>query len=167
MLVFGENLNDSQRIRELLLTAKTSLGERRVKALPKPISLTREATHDAVRRWVSQLDKAVQRPPRRRAGRRLVVHRDADGPDTTGATSNQLEAQLSSIGGLPVVPVQIIIEAGWFLFPDAVEAVRPTAWRGRLPGNSHDVELIAKPKAELCRATRSERAPSTPRRTHP
>lgn len=67
-------------------------------------------------------------------------------------------AQLSSIGGLPVVPVQTI-EAWRFLFPDAVEAVRPAAWRGRRPRNSHDVELIAKPKAELCRATRSKPAP--------
>lgn len=148
VLVFGENLNDSQSIRELLLAANSELDDRRIKALPRPMSLTREAKPDAVRRWVDQLDRAVRAHRAGGSVAAVVVHRDADGPDATGAIGNQLAGQLSSIGGLPVVPVQTI-EAWWFLFPDAVEAVRPSAWRGKLPRTPHDVEVILKPKERL------------------
>lgn len=88
----------------------------------------------------------------------VVVHRDADGPDSTGARHKQLAEQIRPIDGLPVVPVQTI-EAWWFLFPDAVEAVRPSAWRGRMPLTGRDVERIDEPKNELCRVTRTRRAP--------
>lgn len=154
--VFGENLNDSHSIRELPLAANGELDERRMKALPRP--LTREARPEAVRRWVDQLDRAVRA---HRAGgpvAAVVVHRDADGPDAAGAIGDQLAGQLSSIGGMPVVPVQTI-EAWWSLFPDAVEAVRPSAWRGKLPRTPRNVELVVKPKAELCRATRTRGGP--------
>lgn len=158
ILVFGENLNDSQSIRELLLAANADLDERRVKALPKPMSLTREAKPDAVRKWVEQLDKAVRGHRASGPVSAVVVHRDADGPDSNGVSSEALGLQISSIDGLPVVPVQTM-EAWWFLFPDAVEAVRPAAWRGRMPRSKRDVELIPQPKAELRRATRSRRGP--------
>lgn len=158
VLVFGENVNDSRSIRELLLAANTSLDERRVKALPRPMSLTREAKPDAVRKWVGQIDRAVRAHLAGGPVAAVVVHRDADGPDAVVATEQQLAGQLSSIDGMPVVPVQTI-EAWWFLFPDAVEAVRPGAWRGKVPRNPRDVELIAMPKDELCRATRTQRAP--------
>lgn len=158
ILVFGENRNDSRSVRELLLAANATLDERRVKALPKPMSLTRDAKPDAVRKWVDQLDKAVRGHQATGPVSAVVVHRDADGPDLTGTVEAALTQQISCIGGKSVVPVQMI-EAWWFLFPDAIEAVRPAAWRGRIPRKQHDVELIAKPKDELRRATRTKRAP--------
>lgn len=39
------------------------------------------------------------------------------------------------------------------MFPDAVEAVRPRAWRGALPRRRRNVELLDDPKGELQRAT--------------
>lgn len=158
ILIFGENLNDSQSIKELLLASNSALDHRHLKALPKPMSLTREAKSDAVHRWITQLDSAVRAHSASAPVRGIVVHRDADGPDPDGARYQQLAEQLRPLTGHAVVPVQAI-EAWWFLFPDAVEAVRPSAWRGLVPRRSRDVERISNPKAELCRATRTPGAP--------
>jgi len=45
------------------------------------------------------------------------------------------------------------------LFPDAVEAVRPHAWKGKLPRQRRDVELIDQPKKVLQQATKGRHAP--------
>jgi hypothetical protein len=67
--------------------------------------------------------------------RAVVVHRDADGPDRRGKVEAALYGQLAPVDGKPVVPVQMI-EAWWFPFPDAVEAIRPKAWGGCPQGRS-------------------------------
>ncbi|MDN5857681.1 MAG: hypothetical protein L0H84_03580 [Pseudonocardia sp.] len=141
----------------MVLAANTAIDERRVKALPRPMSLTRDAKPPAVGRWVDQLERAVRAHTVSGPVAAVIVHRDADAPDPAGAAHHQLARQLMSINGLPVVPVQAI-EAWWFLFPEAVESVRPSAWRGRLPRRPQNVELINNPKAELCRLTRTPRA---------
>jgi hypothetical protein len=120
------------------------------------MSLTREARPDAVRQWVAQLESAVRAFRANGPIAAVVVHRDADGPDIHGGRGEQLRTQIQKIDGLPVVPVQTI-EAWWFLFPDAVEAVRPSTWRGRMPREARDVECIDAPKAELRRVTRSKK----------
>ncbi len=51
------------------------------------------------------------------------------------------------------------VVAWWFLFPEAVEAVRPRAWKDSLPRQPRDVELIDQPKKALRQATRDRRAP--------
>jgi len=88
----------------------------------------------------------------------VVIHRDADRHDPDGAVATDLARQLTTIGGHPVVPVQAI-EAWWFLFPDAVEAVRPRAWKDKLPRQPRDVELIDQPKKALQQATKDRRTP--------
>ena len=69
-------------------------------------------------------------------------------PDPDATVAAALTGQLAVFGGHPVVPVQTI-EAWWFLFPDAVEAVRPGTWRGCMPRHPRDVEQIDRPKHEL------------------
>jgi hypothetical protein len=167
VLVFGESVNDSKSIMHLLIAANASLSYR-VHARPRPMSLTREAKPDAVRSWADELRRTV-RAFEAVNGRvaAVVVHRDADGHDPDGAVAATLAQQLTTIGGYPVVPVQAI-EAWWFLFPEAVEAVRPRAWRGKLPRERRDVELINQPKG-LCNrrpgvnAHRSTRSPTLQR----
>lgn len=157
VLVFGESINDSTSIACLLVAANPALAGR-VRARPWPTSL-REAKHPAVRSWVADLGRAVRATEAtgdRAAG--IVVHRDADGPDRTGSVAADLTRQLAALGGKAAVPVQAI-EAWWFLFPDAVEAVRPRAWRRRLPRRKQDVELIERPKEALQRATRTRNGP--------
>jgi hypothetical protein len=152
VLVFGESRNDSDSIAELVIAANPSL-RGRVRPLPRPTSLTRTAGALAVRRWVDDIatairgHQAVQGPVTA-----VLVHRDADGPDPGETVAAALQCQLASLGGHPVVPVQAM-EAWWFLFPDAVEAVRPGVWRNCMPRRRRDVETIDQPKHELIRRT--------------
>lgn len=158
VLVFGESVNDSQSITHLLIGANASLAGR-VRSLRRPVSLTREAKPNAVRDWVDELRRTVQAFEANDGHvAAVVVHRDADGHDPDGVVAMDLARQLTTIGGHPVVPVQAI-EAWWFLFPDAVEAVRPRAWRDKLPRERRDVERIHQPKKALQQATRVRRAP--------
>ncbi|MGH3913946.1 MAG: hypothetical protein ACRDTC_11150 [Pseudonocardiaceae bacterium] len=158
VLVFGESVNDSQSIMHLLIGANASLTGR-VRSLRRSVSLTREAKPDAVRDWVDELRRTIQAFEAANGPvAAIVVHRDADGHDPHGAVATDLARQLTGIGGQAVVPVQAI-EAWWFLFPDAVEAVRPRAWKGKLPRQPRNVELIDQPKKALQQATKDRRAP--------
>jgi hypothetical protein len=151
-LIFAESLNDSKSIASLLVAANERLS-RRVIPVPRPVSLTRTAGPDAVRDWVGELRRTVT--AYKAAGTRIgavLVHRDADRFDPLGEVEQSLGKDLQLVPGNPVVPVRMI-EAWWFLFPDAVEAVRPRAWRGKLPRRARDVERIERPKAELERLT--------------
>ena len=155
VLVFGENLHDSQSLVELLIAVNPRL-QGRVAARPRPISLTRDAGLPAVRRWVSDIAAAVSATVR--AGQpveAVVVHRDADGPDPAGNQHARLAAQLANVPvpAHPVVPVQAI-EAWWLLHPRAFESVSPRAWRDLLAGVSGDVEAIDDPKRRLISMTR-------------
>lgn len=158
VLVFGESVNDSQSIMHLLIGANAPLASR-VRPLRRPVSLTRDAKPNAVRDWVDELRRTVQafEAVNGRVAA-VVVHRDADGHDPNGAVAADLARQLTTLDGHPVVPVQAI-EAWWFLFPEAVEAVRPRAWKDSLPRQPRDVELIDQPKNALQQATRGRRAP--------
>jgi len=135
VLVFGESRNDSERVAHLLVAANDRL-TRLVRALPRPVSLTRAAGEAAVRTWTDQLRRAVHACEA--TGHEVIavlVHRDAGGPDPLATVEEMLRKQLSEVPeGHPVVPVQAI-EAWWLLFPGAVEAVRPRAWRGKLPSS--------------------------------
>lgn len=158
VLVFGESVNDSQSILHLLIGANESLASR-VRSLRRPVSLTRDAKLNAVRDWVDELRRTVQAfEAVNGCVGAVVVHRDADGHDPGGAVAADLAQQLAALNGHPVVPVQAI-EAWWFLFPDAVEAVRPRAWKDKLPRRPRNVELIDRPKKALQQATQGRRAP--------
>jgi hypothetical protein len=86
----------------------------------------------------------------------VLVHRDADGPDPDAKVATSLEEALRPVDGHAAVAVQEI-EAWWLLFPDAVEAVRPVAWKGRLPRSERDVETVERPKELLRRLTGKDR----------
>lgn len=156
ILVFGENLNDSQSVSALLIHAQPNLVGR-VEARPRPTSLARSAGVHSVRRWTDLIERTIVTTQLGgRSVQAVVVHRDADASDQDGAAHRELAEQLSSLStrGHPVVPVQEL-EAWWFLFPDAVEAVRQQ-WRGKLRRSDRDVEAINNPKEELKRLTRSQ-----------
>lgn len=151
--MFGESKNDVDSIRELLVAANASL-QGQMKPMLTPPSLTAQAGRTAVGGWVKQIAGAVEGV--KATGeqvRAVVVHRDADCYDANGSEHQRLTVQLAAVAGHPVVPVQMI-EAWWFLFPDAVEAIRPGAWRNTMPRRAVDVERINAPKVELMRLTR-------------
>lgn len=152
VLVFGESLNDSKSLAHLLVAANPDL-DRRVRPLPRPTSLTRDAGQKAVRDWVDDLRRTVT--GFRSAGATVtaaLVHRDADGADPSGAQEEKLGVQIRAVPASPVVPVQAM-EAWWFLFPEAVESVRPHTWRDRIPRHARDVEQIDRPKRKLVHLT--------------
>lgn len=152
ILIFGESRNDSDAVAELVAAANPRLTGR-IRALPRPTSLTRTAGVRPVRRWVDEIAKAIRAHEAARGPvAAVLVHRDADGADPDGLVAAALKDQLAGFGGHPVVPVHTI-EAWWFLFPDAVEAVRPTMWRGCMPRRARDVERIERPKNELMNRT--------------
>ncbi|MGL5862111.1 MAG: hypothetical protein ACRCY9_12740 [Phycicoccus sp.] len=157
VLVFGESKNDADSIRELVLHINPRL-DGRVHARPRPVSLVSGSGPAAVRRWLDHLEQVVE--AERRTGRLIqavLVHRDADRQDPRGEVEAALAREVRTIDGArPVVPVQMI-EAWWFLFPAAVEAVRPVAWRGKLSITPGDVERIDQPKKKLERLTRGSR----------
>lgn len=156
VLVFGESVNDSESIRHLLIAANASLAGR-VRRLRRPVSLTRNAKPNAARDWVNELRRTVLAFEANDGHvAAVIVHRDADGHDPNGAVAADLKRQLTRLDGHPVVPVQAI-EAWWFLFPGAVEAVH-RAW-GKLPRRARNVELIDQPKKALQEVTRARRAP--------
>lgn len=158
VLVFGEDINDAQTVVELVAHVAPSLSGA-LRPRPRPTSLTRTATASAVRNWIAAIAEAVVATEA--AGtpvRAVLVHQDADGADPRGERHTALARSLSVLkqDAHPVVPVQMT-EAWFFLFPDAVESVRPSQWRGKLPRTSRDVETIDDPKRELKRLTRSRR----------
>ena len=108
VLIFGENRNDALNVKELLLAAHPRLDHRRIKALPRPMSLTKEAKPGAVRRWVDEIAAVVRAYRASGPVAAVVVHRDADEHDPTGTRHAELGRQLRVVDGLPVVPVQMI-----------------------------------------------------------
>lgn len=158
VLTFGENMNDSRAIAELIVAANPSLAGR-VQPKPKPISLTKDAGEQAQRQWVAEIRKVVDAFTAAQGPvAAIVVHRDADGFDPSGQVEANLAATLATLGNAhPAVPVQMT-EAWWFLFPDAVESIRPQTWRGVIPSSGSDVERIEDPKKRLKALTRARGA---------
>ena len=154
VLVYGEDLNDTKSIQHLLRWVDERFG-RVVKARKDPQSLQRTAKAKAVDGWVDDLRRAVD--GFRSQGydvRAVFVHRDADLLDNSDSERERLREQLVSIAeAIPVVPVECT-EAWWFLFPTAVENVRPAAWRNIMPKSSKNVDTIARPKQQLKEITR-------------
>lgn len=156
-LVFGESKNDVDSLCDLVLHINPALSGR-VQARRNPPSLTRGAGPAAVRSWVDRLKDVVAAEERKgNAVAAVLVHRDADMPDAGGTVAAGLRRDLQTVPAEPVVPVQMI-ESWWYLFPDAVEAVKPIAWKGVMPRTAQDVELISHPKKDLQRRTRGPHA---------
>ncbi|MGL5828480.1 MAG: hypothetical protein ACRC0L_02795, partial [Angustibacter sp.] len=104
-LIFGENENDTRSIQELLLWLNPGLA-RRVSAMRKPQSLTRDAKQVAVRKWVDEVqreiivyEKTIKHPVSA-----VFVHRDSDGPDPEHSVAKKLGRDLSVLN-CPSYPV--------------------------------------------------------------
>jgi hypothetical protein len=155
VLVFGESLNEAKAVAALIVALCPEL-DGSVRALPRPTSLTRDASPPKVRRWAEQVRNAVVATT---AGGRPVrcvfVHRDADGPDPAGALATETERDLVA-AGVPhvhaVVPVRTI-EAWWLMFPAALTDI-VAAWSGSLTNLPSAVDQVTDPVATLIRLTK-------------
>lgn len=90
----------------------------------------------------------------------ILVHRDADYLDSEHQEEQRLREQLREHLASyvpterlhPIVPVQEL-ESWWLLFPDAIRAVKPEAWR-ELKSPEGDTAKVTNPKEKLQEATR-------------
>lgn len=155
--IFGENLNDTKAIRELVLGLRPELVAGDVRVLRNPPTLVRDASRTAVRSWAEKAAMAL-RGARAAGGafEYVLAHTDADGTDD-GVFAKERTEELRAAGlsnAVAVVPVQAI-ESWWLLYPDATESVVPT-WSRALKRGSFNTDLVDKPKAELIRRTRAK-----------
>lgn len=155
IVVFGENLNDSKAIKQLVLHLCPSLSEGDVVVLREPPTLQRGSAAATVRAWSERAIAAMEASRAVRGSPVCVlVHTDSDGPGGT-AFANDRTRELQQ-GGLAeahaVIPAESI-ETWWLLHPTATEAVVPS-WRGALKAKPGEVDRISGPKAELVRRTR-------------
>lgn len=157
ILLFGENPNDTNALRELIHGLCPLLGRGEIRVLREPPTLQRGAGADAVRKWVDRASAAL-RGARVAQGEAICifVHTDADGPDD-GAFEAERTEELRNAGvarAHAVVPVESI-EAWWLLFPAATESV-VSGWHGALDKRPRDVERVQSPKQELIHRTRAK-----------
>lgn len=157
VLIFGENHNDTSSIRNLIQHLDPNLAAE-ADILPRrdPPSLTRHAKLDTTRSWLTKISDVVAAESRIRMVRAVLVHQDSDGPDAQEAVARKLDKELKrTINSSPayaVVPIQMT-EGWWLMFPDAVRASRPSAWKDlKLP--NRDTGGISNPKKVLQTATR-------------
>lgn len=157
VLVFAESTNDSEAVKRLLPHVFPALAaEADVQVRRDPPSLTRHAGLKRQSTWLEEISTLVALEARLRQVRAVLVHRDADGHDPRGLVEielrDHLKAHMPDHNTQPVVPVQMI-EGWWLLFPEAVRAVRPQAWRNlKLPGG--DTSTITDPKKVLITQTK-------------
>jgi hypothetical protein len=153
--IFGESRNDVQSIKELVLAFNPHLTGR-IRLHFNIRTIAANADPSKVRGWVERISNQLRAMESRYPAGAVVVHRDADRSDAQGSLARLLDSQLAPVHGtariVAVVPVQET-EAWWFLFPAAVEQIKPKAWAGCLPRTARDVELIGGPKEELQRRT--------------
>jgi hypothetical protein len=157
IVVFGENTNDTNALRELVLGWCPGLSSADVRVVREPPTLNRGAHQRALLSWIDKA-RRVLAAARIAIGEIICIlaHSDSDMYDD-GAFEASRTADLRTAGfpqAHAVVPVQAI-EAWWLLHPDATESIVPS-WRGALSNQSRNVDTINDPKAELIRRTRAK-----------
>lgn len=158
LAIFGENLNDSKAVKELVLGLRSDLSVGDIKVLRNPPTLTRDAHAKTVAGWAAKAVQALDAA--RVAGGPIdwvLAHTDADGPDANGAFALARTADLAAAGlknASAVVPVEAI-ESWWLLFPAATESVVRT-WSGALNKGAFNTDSVSDPKSELIRRTKSK-----------
>ncbi|GMV73039.1 MAG: hypothetical protein AMXMBFR77_28760 [Phycisphaerales bacterium] len=152
VLVFGEDDNDREAVKQLLYALRPDLPTVAKRARPLVLVKGREAA----KARKNALDVArVARAERTRSDVRMVfAHQDCDAVEPAHeAIARDIEAHLSAAGerAIAVVPAWEM-EAWWFLWPDAAQAVNPSWARPARTGER--VGLIVNAKEALRRALR-------------
>ncbi|WNG26199.1 hypothetical protein F0U62_20845 [Cystobacter fuscus] len=130
VLVFGEDENDTRSIRELIEALRPDLAGK-VQHRRQPLVLIKDARPEDVPERARKIAEAVDIE---RATSEVVcvfAHEDQDGLEPAHeATCQKIEAALLKAGcpAHAVVPAWEL-EAWWFMWPEAVQAVRPRSWR--------------------------------------
>ncbi|WP_341720388.1 hypothetical protein QQG74_12145 [Micromonospora sp. FIMYZ51] len=150
MVILGEDDNDRKAIQTLVAALRPDIPRGALKPLRKPMALVRNIPPQRLPTQatkVGALLRAVDVTTRIRA---VLMHEDADEVEPAHeALITKIENSYRSLRWpvLAVVPAWEM-ETWWFLFPDAVAAVRPT-WRRPDQFAGRDIGKIRNAKEEL------------------
>lgn len=154
VLVFGESINDTKAIAELLLALCPAL-DGMVKALPRPPILIKDARMEDVRDRAGTIAALIDAEQTTRDVICVFAHEDCDDAEPAHeAIASKIEAAMRERGHSvhAIVPAWNL-EAWWLLWPDAVARYRPT-WRRLMTRPGQRVGLIVDSKSHLQRALR-------------
>jgi hypothetical protein len=150
VLVFGEDENDTKSIRELIEALRSDLVGK-VQTRRAPLVLIRDARPEDVPERARRIADAVDIS---RATHDIVcvfAHEDRDDFEPKHEeTCMKIEEAMEKVGcpTHAVVPAWEL-EAWWFMWPDAVQAVRPKSWRAPDDYLGRQVGKIKDAKGEL------------------
>jgi hypothetical protein len=167
-LIYGESENDTKSIRELISALRPELASL-VQVRRQPHVLIRDARPEDVPDRAQQISDAVDAE---RAANDIVcifAHEDCDGFEPRHeAVCRKIEDALAKAGcsAHAVVPAWEM-EAWWFLWPEAVQAVRPKSWRAPDDYVGAEVGRIKDAKEELGRKIIPKRLPPEKHKTFP
>lgn len=152
VLVFGEDENDTKSIRELIEALQPGLVGK-VQHRRQPLVLIKNARPEDVPDRAQRIAAVVEASRTTHDVLCVFAHEDCDELEPAhGEACAKIEAALEQAGcpAHAVVPAWEL-EAWWFLWPEAVQAVRPKSWR--LPDDyvGKQVGRIRDAKEELAR----------------
>ena len=152
VLLFGEDENDTKSIRELIEGLRPEFASK-VQHRRQPLVLIKNARPEDVPERAQRIADAVDIERATHDVACVFAHEDCDEVEPKHlAVCAKIEAALAKAGcpAHAVVPAWEL-EAWWFMWPDAVQAVRPKSWRAPDDHLGKRVGLIKDAKEELRR----------------
>lgn len=152
ILVFGEDENDTKSIRELIEALRPDLAGK-VQHRRQPLVLIKDAKPEDVPERARKIAEAVDIERARHDVVCVFAHEDRDDIEPKHeAICVKIESALAQAGcpAHAVVPAWEL-EAWWFMWPEAVQAVRPKSWRVPDDYLGKRVGMIKDAKEELIR----------------
>lgn len=164
MLVFGEDINDGRSIKALVEALRPGAPAPSVRRNP-PVYM-KGAEPSTIRRNASQIAKVVVAEAVKGPVRAVFVHQDCDAVEPAHlALAKTIEDALAAEGieGCCAVTPAWETEAWWFLWPDAVAAVKakwekPDAYLGKDVGRVRDAKEKLKAAVRPAGLKKKERA---------
>lgn len=153
VVILGEDDHDRKSIQALVAALRPEIPRALLKPLRKPMALVRNVPAQRLPGQAAKVAALLRAVDVKTPIRAVLMHEDADEVEPAHeALIGKIEASYRSLRWpvLAVVPAWEI-EAWWFLFPDAVQAVRRT-WRRPDQYAGRDVGRIRNAKEELKRA---------------
>ena len=154
ILVFGEDENDRKSVTGLVAGLRPDLA-RELEPTRSPITLVRDMRPENARRRNDRIRATIRAANARRTVRATLLHEDAD--DVEPAHVALIDAKEGSLATAPGEVVAVVpaweMETWLLLFPDAIQAYRPT-WRRPDDYVGRDVGMVRKSKEELKRKVR-------------
>jgi hypothetical protein len=151
VLVFGEDNNDREAIAHLVRAIRTDAPD--IKPVRKPVILRMDIKPETRKSLANQISKSVAAHSVVSRVVAVVAHRDCDRVEPISkAHSDDLLSTLSAEGIRQAVAVTpaFEIEAWWYLWPEAVAAVRP-CWTSIAHRKGQDTGRIENAKETLRR----------------